>query len=86
MKVTLNWVVFRSADQELTTGGTYIEMTSRLTEPILLVLAVLAVHNRVKRWPATTVVTAGSLVADLPGATGLAEVGSFGCGAHCIAG
>ncbi|MFD7001672.1 hypothetical protein ACFWA5_36840 [Streptomyces mirabilis] len=89
LKVTLNSVVFRSADQELTTAGTYIEMTSRLTEPILLVLAVLAVlavHNRVKRWPATTVVTAGSLVADLPGATGLAEAGSFGCGAHCIAG
>ncbi|MFE4995503.1 hypothetical protein ACFRH4_29940 [Streptomyces mirabilis] len=46
---TLNSVVFRSADQELTTAGTYVEMTSRLTEPILLGLAVLAVRNRVKR-------------------------------------
>ncbi|MFF6803970.1 hypothetical protein [Streptomyces sp. NPDC012616] len=29
--------------------GTYIEMASPLTEPILLGLAVLAVRNRVKR-------------------------------------
>ncbi|MDX3539636.1 pentapeptide repeat-containing protein [Streptomyces sp. MB09-01] len=49
MKVTLNSVVFRSSGQGLTTAGTYIEMTSRLTEPILLGLAILAVRNRVKR-------------------------------------
>jgi uncharacterized protein YjbI with pentapeptide repeats len=49
LNVTLNSVVFRSADQDLTTTGTYIEMTSRLTEPVLLGLAVLAVRNRVKR-------------------------------------
>jgi histidinol-phosphate/aromatic aminotransferase/cobyric acid decarboxylase-like protein len=49
LNVTLNSVVFRSADQELTTAGAYIEMASRLTELILLVLAVLAVRNRVKR-------------------------------------
>ncbi|MFD7480076.1 hypothetical protein ACFV8Z_50550 [Streptomyces sp. NPDC059837] len=52
LKVTLNSVVFRSADQELTTAGIYIEMASRLTEPILLglaVLVVLVVRNRVKR-------------------------------------
>ncbi|MET7701566.1 hypothetical protein [Streptomyces sp. NPDC005485] len=52
LNVTLNSVVFRSADQDLTTAGTYIEMASRLTEPVLLglaVLAVLAVRNRVKR-------------------------------------
>ncbi|MFE0654024.1 pentapeptide repeat-containing protein [Streptomyces sp. NPDC059534] len=47
--VTLNSVVFRSSGQDLTTAGTYIEMTSRVTEPILLGLAVLAVRNRVKR-------------------------------------
>ncbi|MFF3578055.1 hypothetical protein [Streptomyces mirabilis] len=46
LKVTLNSVVFRSADQELTTAGTYIEMASRFTEPILLGLVV---RNRVKR-------------------------------------
>jgi len=49
LNVTLNSVVFRSADQDLTTSGTYIEMASRLTEPILLGLAVLAIRNRVKR-------------------------------------
>ncbi|MET9468027.1 pentapeptide repeat-containing protein [Streptomyces sp. NPDC006544] len=47
--VTLNSVVFRSSGQDLTTAGTYIEMASRLTEPVLLGLAVLAVRNRVKR-------------------------------------
>ncbi|MFC8706657.1 hypothetical protein ACFUIV_31345 [Streptomyces anulatus] len=41
--------MFRSSGQGLTTAGTYIEMTSRLTEPVLLGLAVLAVRNRVKR-------------------------------------
>ncbi|MFD3716697.1 pentapeptide repeat-containing protein [Streptomyces sp. NPDC058677] len=49
LTVTLNSVVFRSADQDLTTAGTYIEMTSRLAEPVLLGLAVLAIRNRVKR-------------------------------------
>jgi hypothetical protein len=49
LNVTLNSVVFRSSGQDLTTAGTYIEMTSRLTEPILLGLAVFAVRNRVKR-------------------------------------
>ncbi|MFF3975024.1 pentapeptide repeat-containing protein [Streptomyces rubiginosohelvolus] len=49
LNVTLNSVVFRSTGQDLTTAGTYIEMTSRLTEPVLLGLAVLAVRNRVKR-------------------------------------
>ncbi|XVV39291.1 hypothetical protein ACQPXT_40300 [Streptomyces sp. CA-100214] len=49
LSVTLNSVVFRSSGQDLTTAGTYIEMTSRLTEPVLLALAVLAVRNRVKR-------------------------------------
>ncbi|WP_078958575.1 pentapeptide repeat-containing protein [Streptomyces avermitilis] len=46
---TLNSVVFRSSGQDLTTAGTYIEMASRVTEPVLLGLAVLAVRNRVKR-------------------------------------
>ncbi len=46
--MSLNSVVFRSSGQALTTAGTYIEMTSRLTEPVLLGPAVLAVRNRVK--------------------------------------
>jgi hypothetical protein len=49
LNVTLNSVVFRVSGQDLTTAGTYIEMASRLTEPVLLGLAVLAVRNRVKR-------------------------------------
>ncbi|WP_308034829.1 pentapeptide repeat-containing protein [Streptomyces pseudogriseolus] len=49
LNVTLNSVVFRSSGQDLTTAGTYIEMTSRVAEPVLLGLAVLAVRNRVKR-------------------------------------
>lgn len=49
LNVTLNSVVFRSAGQDLTTAGTYIEMGSRITEPVLLGLAVLAIRNRVKR-------------------------------------
>jgi uncharacterized protein YjbI with pentapeptide repeats len=49
LNVTLNSVVFRSSGQDLTTAGTYIEMTSRLVEPALLALAVLAVRGRIKR-------------------------------------
>ncbi|MFD9040851.1 pentapeptide repeat-containing protein [Streptomyces bottropensis] len=49
LNITLNSVVFRSSGQDLTTNGTYIEMASRVTEPILLGLAVVAVRNRVKR-------------------------------------
>ncbi|WP_405959410.1 pentapeptide repeat-containing protein (plasmid) [Streptomyces sp. NBC_00868] len=49
LNVTLNSVVFRSSGQDLTTAGTYIERTSRLLEPVLLALAVLAIRGRVKR-------------------------------------
>lgn len=49
LNVTLNSVVFRSSGQDLTTAGAYIEMASRVTEPVLLGLAVLAIRNRVKR-------------------------------------
>ncbi|MFS0698224.1 hypothetical protein [Streptomyces nitrosporeus] len=49
LNITLNSVVFRSSGQDLTTAGTYIEMFSRVTEPVLLGLAVLSVRNRVKR-------------------------------------
>ncbi|MFF1277004.1 pentapeptide repeat-containing protein [Streptomyces marokkonensis] len=49
LNVTLNSVWFRSSGQDLTTAGTHIEMTSRLTEPVLLGLAVLAIRNRIKR-------------------------------------
>lgn len=49
MRVVVNSVVFRSSGQDLTTTGTYTEMASRLTEPVLLALAVLAIRGRVKR-------------------------------------
>jgi hypothetical protein len=49
LNVTLDSVIFRSSGQDLTTTGTYIEMASRVTEPVLLGLALLAVCNRVKR-------------------------------------
>ncbi|MFI8998668.1 pentapeptide repeat-containing protein [Streptomyces sp. NPDC053542] len=47
--VVLHSVVFRATGQGLTTAGTYIEMASRLSEPALLGLAVLAVRGRIKR-------------------------------------
>ncbi|MGW4390988.1 hypothetical protein [Streptomyces sp. NPDC004685] len=49
LNVTLNSVMFRSSGQDLTTSGTYVEMASRVTEPVLLGLGILAVRNRVKR-------------------------------------
>ncbi|MGW2725512.1 pentapeptide repeat-containing protein [Streptomyces sp. NPDC001492] len=49
MNITLNSVIFRSSGQDLTTAGNYIEMTSRLLEPALLAIALLAVRGRVKR-------------------------------------
>jgi hypothetical protein len=49
LRVVINSTVFRSSGQDLTTAGTYTEMTSRFAEPVLLALAVLAVRARVKR-------------------------------------
>lgn len=48
-RVAINSVVFRSSGQNLTTAGTYIEMASRLLEPTLLALGVLAIRGRIKR-------------------------------------
>ena len=49
LRVLINSVVFRSSDQGLTNAGAYTEMASRVTEPVLLGLAVLAIRGRVKR-------------------------------------
>ncbi|MEU5022776.1 pentapeptide repeat-containing protein [Streptomyces milbemycinicus] len=49
LNVTINSVVFRSSGQDFTTAGTYIEMASRLSEPVLLGFAGLAIRGRVKR-------------------------------------
>ncbi|MFF4799535.1 pentapeptide repeat-containing protein [Streptomyces sp. NPDC001351] len=48
-RVVVNSVVFRSSGQDLTQGGMWIEMVSRLGEPVLLGLAVLAARGRVQR-------------------------------------
>ncbi|MEU9335585.1 pentapeptide repeat-containing protein [Streptomyces sp. NPDC048290] len=49
VRVVANSVIFRASGQDLTIAGTYVEMTSRLVEPALLALAVLAVRSRVRR-------------------------------------
>nr|WP_107069213.1 pentapeptide repeat-containing protein [Streptomyces durhamensis] len=49
LQVVLNSVIFRASGQDLTPSGTYLEMLSRLTEPVLLGLGVLAVRGRIKR-------------------------------------
>ncbi|MFI7338525.1 pentapeptide repeat-containing protein [Streptomyces sp. NPDC050085] len=49
VRVVINSVVFRSSEQDLTTVGTYAEMTSRIGEPVLLGFAAWAVRSRVKR-------------------------------------
>ena len=49
LRVVVNSVIFRSSGQDLTTTGTYTEMASRLTEPVLLGLAAFAVRGRIKR-------------------------------------
>ncbi|MEU0835385.1 pentapeptide repeat-containing protein [Streptomyces sp. NPDC005969] len=49
LRVVVNSVIFRNSGQNLTTAGTYTEMASRLAEPVLLGLAVLAIRGRVKR-------------------------------------
>ncbi|WP_311713618.1 pentapeptide repeat-containing protein [Streptomyces doebereineriae] len=48
-RVVVNSVAFRSSGQVLTTSGTYIEMSSRIIEPVFLGLAVLAIRSRIKR-------------------------------------
>ncbi|KJS58292.1 hypothetical protein VM95_34230 [Streptomyces rubellomurinus] len=47
--VVVNSVVFKSSGQNLTFVGTVIEMLSRISEPVLLGLAALAVRGRLKR-------------------------------------
>ncbi|MGC0405317.1 uncharacterized protein YjbI with pentapeptide repeats [Streptomyces sp. SAI-126] len=49
LQVVVNSVIFRSSGQDLTTFGTYTEMVSRLAEPVLLGLGLLAIRSRIKR-------------------------------------
>lgn len=48
-RVGLNSVVFRSSGQDLTTVGTWTEMFSRFSKPLILGLAALAARGRIKR-------------------------------------
>ncbi|GAA4977213.1 hypothetical protein GCM10023257_13030 [Streptomyces hyderabadensis] len=48
-RVAINSVVFRSSGQNLTTLGTYIERLSRLLEPTLVALGVLAIRARIRQ-------------------------------------
>jgi hypothetical protein len=47
--VTVNAAVFRTTGQGLTRTGGAVELASRVVEPVLLALAVLAVRGRIKR-------------------------------------
>lgn len=49
LRTVLNSVLFHSSGQDLTDWETYIEMVWRLTEPVLLGLAVLAVRGTLRR-------------------------------------
>ncbi|WP_181803386.1 hypothetical protein [Streptomyces shenzhenensis] len=48
-RVAINSVVFRSSGRNLTTAGKYIEVATRVLEPTLLALGVLAIRGRIKR-------------------------------------
>lgn len=48
-EVTLNAVIFRSPDTQLTTPGRYIDIAVRILGPLLLGLSLLAIRNQVKR-------------------------------------
>lgn len=48
-EVTVNAVIFRNPDADLTTAGRYLNIVARILGPILLGLTILAVRNLVKR-------------------------------------
>lgn len=48
-EITLNAVIFRSPDADLTTAGRYLNIATRILGPVLLGLSVLAIRNQVKR-------------------------------------
>lgn len=49
LQVTLESIVFRSTNKPLTTTGTWTTIAARILGPVLLVLTLLAVRNRVRR-------------------------------------
>ncbi|TYK53053.1 hypothetical protein [Actinomadura decatromicini] len=48
-EVTLNAVIFRNPDADLTTAGRYLNIAARILGPILLGLTILAIRNQVRR-------------------------------------
>ncbi|MDB4872432.1 MAG: hypothetical protein JWL97_3436 [Gemmatimonadales bacterium] len=48
-EITLNAVIFRAPDTDLTSAGRYIDITARLLGPLFLGFSLLAIRNRVKR-------------------------------------
>jgi uncharacterized protein YjbI with pentapeptide repeats len=48
-ETTLNAVIFRGADTQLTTTGRYVDIAARILGPLFLGLSVLAIRNQVKR-------------------------------------
>lgn len=49
IEATVNAVIFRNPDADLTTPGRYLNITIRILGPLLLGLTILAVRNQVKR-------------------------------------
>ncbi|MEU2546947.1 pentapeptide repeat-containing protein [Streptomyces roseolus] len=49
LEVAMGSLVLRSSGQPLTTTGGHVEQASRVIQPLLLIMAVLAVRNRVRR-------------------------------------
>ncbi|WP_110554892.1 pentapeptide repeat-containing protein [Actinocorallia populi] len=49
VEITLNAVIFRAPDAELTDPGKYINLAARLLGPLFLGFSLLAIRNRVKR-------------------------------------
>jgi uncharacterized protein YjbI with pentapeptide repeats len=48
-EITLNAVIFRGADIQLTTVGRYVDIVARVLGPLFLALSALAIRNQVKR-------------------------------------
>ena len=48
-EITLNAVIFRGADTQITTVGRYLDLLARILGPLFLGLSALAIRNQVKR-------------------------------------
>jgi hypothetical protein len=48
-EITLDAVIFRGANTQLTTTGRYLDLLARILGPLFLGLSALTIRNRVKR-------------------------------------